>query len=356
MNVNRVLEVRNGKTLNALRQFLTTLWEQNEFDLLLAPVESNDLSGVSIQTIEDRRDVDRINPFAPVMLSNAARFTSQSIQDRPDKRIAAILRPCELRAFIEIQKRKKILLDPDSVLILGVDCVGTLPFEVFARENEAKSLAELTEDSLQNAAQGGLRPQRFRTACEVCDWPAPCGADITIGSIGVSTEHFLLVIARDETIDTRLGLNTAAPTNASEYQVSHRETVVGAIADMRSGMRKKLVEDMQGSFRFNDLASFLAWFTNCSLCGKCLDACPLYEGEFASLLGLPGKGKAGKAPLAELVAMSRWLASCAGCGMCEESCNCNVPITLLISALSHRVRSELQYRCGDPTQRLPWTQ
>lgn len=355
MNVNRVIEVRDGDTLNALRQFLDTLWEQNALDFLLAPLESPDRTSVSTQQIVDRRNLERVNPFAPFMASNAARFTSQEIQNNPGKKIAAILRPCELRAFIELQKRKNLPLVRDAVLILGVDCIGTYPLDFFSPENGAKSLVKLTEDILRNAAEGGLRPQRFRTACQVCDWPAPCGADLTIGAIGVSTEKFLLIIAQDEAIDARLGLDLAAPAKASEYQVSHRETVVGAIADMRSGVRKKLVEGVQGEYRFSDLASFLAWFANCSLCGKCLEACPLYEGEFGSLLGLPAKGRAGRAPLAELVAMSRWLASCSGCGMCEQSCTCDVPLTLLISALSHRVRGEMQYRCGDPAQRLPWT-
>jgi formate dehydrogenase subunit beta len=355
MNVNRILEVHDSNAVDTLQQFLAKLWEQNGFDLFLAPLESRDHTGVSVQQIVDRRDLEWVNPFAPIMLSNAARFASQTLQDHPGEKIAAILRPCELRAFIELQKRKNMPLDRSSVVILGVDCIGTFPLEDSSRNKEANSLSAWTEEILRNAAEGALRPQRFRTSCQVCDWPAPCGADITIGSIGVSTNQYLLIIAQDETIDTRLGLCSAAPTHASEYQVSHRETVVGAIADMRSGVRKKLVEEMQGSYRFNDLASFLAWFANCSLCGKCLDACPLYEGEFGSLLGLPGTRKTSKAPLAELVAMSRWLASCAGCGMCEQSCRCDVPLTLLISALSHRVRGEMQYRCGDPAQRLPWT-
>jgi formate dehydrogenase (coenzyme F420) beta subunit len=355
MNVNRVLEVRDGDTLKALRQFLDTFWEHNGLDILLAPLESFDHSSVSIQQIENRRDLERVNPFAPVMMTNAARFTSQEIQDNRGKKVAAILRPCELRAFIELQKRKKISLDRDSVVILGVDCIGTFPMDVYSREKDARYLVAMTEDILRNAAEGALRPQQFRTACQVCDWPAPCGADIAIGSIGVSTDKYLLIIAQDEAIDARLGLDAAAQTKASEYQVSHRETVVGAIADMRSGVRKKLVEGVQGDYRFSDLASFLAWFANCSLCGKCLEACPLYEGEFGSLFGLPGTSKPSRAPLAELVAMSRWLASCAGCGMCEQSCTCDVPLTLLISALSHRVRGEMQYRCGDPAQKLPWT-
>jgi formate dehydrogenase (coenzyme F420) beta subunit len=355
MNVNRVLEVRDGDAVDSIRGFLTNLWDLNSFDILLAPLEETGGDMVSLQTIEDRSGLERVNPFAPIMFENAARFASESIQNLPGKKIAVLLKPCELRAFVEIRKRKNLPLDRSSVVILGVDCIGTISVEDYSQVKESSSLDKLTGDVLQNAAQGALRPQEFRTACQVCDWPAPCGADITIGSIGVPSEKFLLIISQDENIDDRFGLASAGLAPASEYQVSHRETVVGAIADMRTGVRKKLVEDMQGSYRFNDIASFLAWFANCSVCGSCLSACPLYEGEFDSLFGLPQTEGSSTSPLAELVAMSRWLASCSGCGMCEQSCTCDVPLTLLISALSHRVRGEMSYRCGDPSQRLPWT-
>jgi hypothetical protein len=41
--------------------------------------------------------------------------------------------------------------------------------------------------------------------------------------------------------------------------------------------------------------------------------------------------------------------------MCEESCVNHVPMALIFSALSHRIREEIHYRAGDPTQKLPWT-
>jgi hypothetical protein len=40
--------------------------------------------------------------------------------------------------------------------------------------------------------------------------------------------------------------------------------------------------------------------------------------------------------------------------MCEEACTCSVPLTLILAALSNRIREELVYRPGDPAQRLPW--
>jgi hypothetical protein len=43
------------------------------------------------------------------------------------------------------------------------------------------------------------------------------------------------------------------------------------------------------------------------------------------------------------VALGRWLSECGGCGMCEASCSQGVPLFLLITALSHRIRHEMDY-------------
>jgi formate dehydrogenase subunit beta len=354
MNVNRILEVTNGDPLGTLRNTLGAWWEEMGFEALVAAVEQPETDEIALELVQDREELACVNPFAPLMLQNSARFVGRILQEQPSRRIAAILRPCELRALIELRKRGQVSYDADRVVLIGVDCLGTFSQAEYSRSLQARGQKPVTDEVLRNAAEGGLRAQRFRTACQVCDWPAPCGADLTIGVIGVPTAEILLVIARDEKLDERLGLAALTSDFATEYQVSHRETVVGAIADMRAGVRKKLIESLQGEFRFNDFASLLAWLANCSMCGNCLDACPIYRGELDGLLGKPAAQKDRDAPLAELVQMSRWLASCSGCGMCQEACTCNVPLTLLISALSHRVRGEMRYRCGDPAQQLPW--
>jgi len=354
MNVNRVIEVRNGDVVSTIRGFLASWWEQYRPDALLAPVEQKDRRGLVVRVIEDPAEIAGVNPFAPVMSGNSASRANQLLQERTGGRLAVILRPCELRAFIELQKRRGSGSRQGTVVVIGIDCLGTFSKADYKRIAEACGPDEVAYDVLRNAAQGGLRPQRFRTACQICDWPAPRGADITIGTIGIASDKQLLLIARDEKVDAGLGLGALAGDLASEYQVSHRETIVGAIADTHTGVRQSMIEDMKGSSRFDDLGSILAWFANCSLCGECLKACPLYEGEFSELINRRGGVQPGRTALGDVVSLSRWLASCAGCGMCEEECNMHVPLFLLISALSHRIRDKMHYYSGDPAQQLPW--
>ncbi|HLB64143.1 MAG TPA: Coenzyme F420 hydrogenase/dehydrogenase, beta subunit C-terminal domain [Anaerolineales bacterium] len=353
MNVSRIVEVHADDPLGALREFLASWWRADRLDALLAPVELPNGSGVRMQVIEDPSGLEAVNPYAPLMESNAATAIGKFSRDRPDGRLAAILRPCELRALTELRKRRHPPAAVDTVTIVGVDCLGTFNVEDYSECVRVHGQKRVTRQLLDHASEGDCSLRRLRAACRVCEWPAPRGADLTIGGIGVAPDDYLLVIAPDEATDERLGLAAVAPDLAEESQVVRREVAVGAVAKKRAKARAELMEALP--LRFNDVGSLLAWLSRCTLCGDCLDACPLYDGELSGLLGGERPHAGGNALLAELVDVSRWLASCAGCGMCEQACTCDVPLTLVIAALSGRIRHELNYRSGDPAQRLPWT-
>jgi len=358
MNVNRVLEVKTGQPVNTLQDFLVAFWERNQLQAMLAPVELPDRSRVVVQVIRDPQMFSTVNPFAPVMSCNSAVTAMRFIQEEDAGRLAVLLRPCEMRALVELAKRRgtsagevKAGNGKKCVAMLAVDCLGTLP----EQEWRAIGIEQATYETLHNAASGGLKPQNFRTACQVCDWPAPRGADVVIGTMGVDIEDCLLVISQDEQVDARLGLGALTAGLASEYQVSRRETLVGAVAEARAGVRRRLLGETDSELRFSDLGSFLAWFANCNLCGQCLKACPLYSEELSSIFSDGKQPHLEQSPMSVLVLLSHWITSCSGCGMCEETCARDVPLTLLISALSHRVREEIHYQAGDPTQKLPWS-
>lgn len=80
-------------------------------------------------------------------------------------------------------------------------------------------------------------------------------------------------------------------------------------------------------------ARLLSWLAQCTLCGDCLDACPVYNGELANWLGAGSRHHSEHAPLADLVAVARWLTACSGCGRCEAACEQGIPLGLLVSAL-----------------------
>lgn len=364
MQVSQLLEVQNGDALQALRSFLADWWEDFQPEALLAPIEyANGADGETTivpQVIEDPADLARVNPFAPLMTSNAAGAAYRLQQQDGHTRVAAMLRPCELRSYAELCKRERRKppteehpegVQDERLLIFGVDCMGTYSYKFFTRKLKEQSLPELTKATLKNAAAGGFRQQNLRQACQMCDWPAPWGADVVIGTVGVETDRHLLVIASREAGKSGLKIARSGSSPVAIHQVSHRETIVGAVAEARAGVRKGLLVSSTHHNRFDDLGSILGWFTTCSLCGECLQACPTYFGE----LDLSANGERRPASaLASMVLISRWLSSCSGCGMCEEICRRGIPLTLLASALSHRIREANDYITGSPSQSPPW--
>lgn len=350
MNVNRIYPLRQVDTLTGLRKFLSSWWINYQLDAMLAPIELDTNASPTTQSIMDPINVGHVNPFAPFMPYNAAIQARKFVREHPGVRLALMLRPCELRTYIEQQKRDP--LQDAEVLLIGVDCLGTYTQQEYNRRVMAMGASQVIAEVLQNASQGGWKQLPFRTACQVCDWSGPRGADMIFGIIGVESDKHLLVILRNEECDARLGIAAIASKLASEYQVSHRETMVGAIADTHAGMRRMLLEEMQKKCSFDELGCLLGLFARCTLCGECLKACPFCQGEPAVRKVQRGENLLS---LTDLVDISRRLISCPGCGMCEESCEKHIPMTLIFSALSHRIRDEIHYRAGDPTQKLPWT-
>jgi formate dehydrogenase subunit beta len=360
MNVNHILHIRDNNAVDTLRSFLSAWWVHVELDAMIAPIELPDHGGVSPQVIEHPDELSKVNPFLPVMLANSAPMVDGFIKDHPGSRLAVILRPCELRALVELQKRNRVQFptpvksdNHKSLVTIGVDCPGTFSPAEYARHVEQHlDDAEMIKVALAYGSQESYIPYQARAACQMCDSPSPLGADMIIGTIGIAPQGSLLVIARDENIDVNLKLQEVTEDMATEQQVVCREVMVGKLTDKRTQKRTELIRAQ--AWQTEDINTAWAMIARCTLCADCLDACPLYDGELSGVLGVGEACQSSHPLLSELVSVSRWLASCSGCGMCQEVCEHGVSLMPIIITLSHRIQHGLKYRSGDPNQRLPW--
>jgi formate dehydrogenase subunit beta len=361
MNVNRILHIRDGDAVKTFQGFLAAWWRRVELDAMFAPIELPDHAGVSSQLITQPEDLSNVNPFIPVMLNNSAPLVEDFVKDHPRGHLAVILRPCELRAWVELQKRNRIhdhrpasSSTGERLVVIGVDCPGTFsPTEYLQQLARQQDDAEIIRTELDYGRQDSFIPRQIRAACQLCDSPCAAAADIVVGTIGIAPQGDLLLVARDECIDASLKLQEVTDGMATEEQVVCREVTVGKLAGTRLQKRSELIRSQ--TWQTEDMHTAWAMFARCTLCADCLDACPLYDGQLRGMLGV-GEASQGSHPLlSELVSVSRWLASCSGCGMCQEACEHGIALTPIITMLSHQIQAKLHYKPGDPAQRLPWT-
>lgn len=358
MSVSRIIRVQHANPLGAFHEFLAAWWPAIGLQALLAPIEAEDRSGVVTQPINQPGDIERVNPFAPIMVSNAAALVNTFVRERPNQRLAALLRPCELRTLIELRKRRRVPFVDEAIkdrrlVLISADCMATCSEAEYARRLNEYGAESVTRDALMYAGEDAYSPYELRPACKVCDWPAPRSADVIIGALGVPVEQYLLLFTPETEADERWRLGTVAAELASESQVAEREAALAELIERRAAARAQQLG--LTSDNLMDFARVLSWLANCTLCGDCLDACPLYNGELAGLLGVGSARRNNHAPLADFIGVARWLTSCAGCGMCEAACEQGVPLNLIASALSHGIRGGLhRYVAGDPDRPLPW--
>lgn len=360
MNVNRILQVQDGNSVQTLQRFLSAWWGQMGLDAMLAPVELPEHTGGSAQVLTEPAELEKVNPFVPVMLNNTATMVETFVEEHPHSHLAVVLRPCELRAMVELRKRHRVRYQPvaagndeQSLVVIGVDCAGTFSQDEYSQHVAShQSDVDMIHVQLIYGRQDSYIPYTVRPSCQMCDSPGPLGADITIGTIGIEPKGNLLVIARNEGIDESLRLQDVTDGIATEGQVVFREMMVGKLVDKRAEKRAALLRN--DPILAEEMTTALAMFARCTLCADCLDACPLYDGELSGMLGVGEGRQGGHSLLAELVRVSRWLASCSGCGMCQQSCEHGVSLARAVTTLSHRIQSQLHYRPGDPSQPLPW--
>ncbi len=355
MTIRGLWRVDGGDPLGAIRDLLGRLLEKEVVDALLVPVQGANNS-VMPALVKSPTRLDRADPFAPVMAFNSARLVSMLTHGGAGAKIGAVLRSCEIRALIELSKFNQVNLD--DVVVIGVDCLGTLKVPVYAKAIEESS--ELGQHLFSQAKEGRTQGLTFRLACEMCDQPAPAQADISIGFIGVENRQALVVEMRDD-MAAQLGL----VPDASFAEA--REKVLAQMASSRTARREAEVLGLRE--RLRSQGGMATYFAQCLECTNCMNACPICyckecffrtaNAEHAPRELLRLAERQGALPmmpdavLFHLTRLNHMATSCVGCGMCEAACPHDIPLTAMFRAVGTRVQKIFDYHPGRDRNEKP---
>jgi formate dehydrogenase (coenzyme F420) beta subunit len=359
MTVRAILEVSDRDTLGSVRGLLKSLFVNGVLDALLVPVEVPSADRIAPKLVKEPEQLENANPLAPVMRMNSASLVARMRDANGAERLGAVLRPCELRAVIELAKAGRV--DLDQYILISIDCMGTYECEAYAQIARASLYRQSpTDEMLRWTRQGPIAPYRLRGACQICERFVPENADISIGLIGLNVRERLSIEMREDIAD-----KISLPSGDAE----RREKAISRMTAIRRHRRDEALA--KASELLTDLPSLLALLAPCTACFECLYVCPLHtthafkparakESGAVDRVSLPsGEGWMGheheSGPLGELIEFGRRAISCVGCGMCEAACPNHVPLTALQGALARKVREEFGYVPGrSVNERLPW--
>ena len=110
------LSFKKDELNKELSGFFKGILENGAVNAVLAPM-AQAKKGVRLSLVTSAANTAQVDPFAPVAAVSGAKIAS-SLTARPSgRKVAMVLRPCEIRAVVELVKLKQVNLD--DVLLIG---------------------------------------------------------------------------------------------------------------------------------------------------------------------------------------------------------------------------------------------
>jgi formate dehydrogenase subunit beta len=363
MTITTKIEIPNQDVLQALRELLRKMLETEGIEAVLVPCRLPMKNSVMPTLISDPRHVDRADPLAPSFPLNAAKIVSRLTRKPSGARIAAFLRPCEIRAFVELVKLHQGRAD--QVLLIGMDCLGAFQNSAYA-EFAGDDLDASSRRFYDQCLAGDVDQVEgidLAPACRVCESRVADGADVQIGLLGVVPGDHL--IARSQSDAGRQLLQTL---ECPETTVpATRQQVLEAVQKHRSAQRDAMFAATREATQ--DLKHLSAYLAACVNCYNCRVACPVcycrecvfvtdvFDHEPAQYVRWSERRGAIKMPtdttfyhLTRLVHMST---ACVGCGQCSNACPNDIPVMELFRTIAHRTQQAFDYQAGRDVSEKP---
>jgi formate dehydrogenase subunit beta len=295
----------------------------------------------------------------------SARVVSNLSVKNLGKKVAAVLKACEVRAAVELAKFLQVKLD--NLYLIGIDCPGTFEVPDYAKMvQEGKGGAPLTKEILKSMERGEVSPPSgyaFRTACQMCEYPVP-QTDVMIKLFGYKADQEIGVEIGDK---LEKEIEEKGILSFSENEPASRSEVVNKVIAGRAKKRDALFQEFKGIVK--DLQAFLDRFSTCVRCHNCMVACPIcyckecvfktavFEHEGDQFLRWADRKGEIRMPtdtlIFHLIRMSHMVTSCIGCGLCDSACPSRLPVATLFRSVGDRIQKMLQYVPGRNIEEVP---
>ncbi|MFA5101949.1 MAG: Coenzyme F420 hydrogenase/dehydrogenase, beta subunit C-terminal domain [Candidatus Thermoplasmatota archaeon] len=355
----KALKVQDQDVVRSTNEFLKQLLSSGKIQALLVPQSTPSKKVVYPVLIADPKKLhaDVIAPVLPV--ATATMISKMTKIQPPSKPIGVVLRSCQIRALIELVKLNQANLT--NIIIIGVDCPGTFPINIYADFPEKKTPTQVIVDMMTQKTTDA--EQYLRSACQVCKDPIPMNADIVLGLYGTDIEKEIIIEAH-----TEIGKELLKDLNLeNEKEGKTREKAVKDIREQKDKKRAAFLKQTEG---INGIEKIAEFFDKCVNCHNCRQACPIcyckeclfdsavFDAEAYKFIRKAENKGLVKMPsdalLFQLGRMNHMILSCVECGLCEQACPNTIPLMEVFIPAAENAQKEFTYHPGkDKTEKIP---
>jgi formate dehydrogenase subunit beta len=327
----------------AVRRLLRTALESGAVDAVLVPTEGPGRTGIVNMFTTSADDLDAVAPFARAMAQFGPQDLVRLTEPGGDPiKIAAVLKPCESRAVVELAKLKQI--EMENVVLLSPDCEGTVELKEYSQ-----------------VADGVAVPRR--QACDICrSRVAMDPVHVGLGTLGVK-DGSVMLIANGE---GGQAFAEAVGAKASELTDARKKAMKEAIDDGEAAWDKQEAASRE---KYSDISALLAELSPCIKCMNCQNVCPVcyckeclletdaFNPTAGSLADKARRRGSLRMPVEtvefHLVRMAHVMTACVMCGQCQSACPSDIPLVEMYAGINRRIQDLFDYQSGRDLEEAP---
>jgi len=355
----KVLKISKGPD-EGLKQLLRFLLENGKVKGVLTLRKMGEYGTISYSLITNPDDIDSTVPLFPLMPVNLAKQLSRlTLMEAATEPIAVVLRPCELRAFVELVKRTQGSLE--NILLISSTCGGVYPLEMAIAGNIEEQLPQYWKAVEQGEVIPNIRP-----ACKACVYFVPYNSDITISLLGnksIDKQSVLL-------LNTDKGVSSVEGISGQFGEDGLDSAAIEQIRNKREVEKQKLSDELET--KALGIGNLTKTFSRCIDCHNCSKVCPICychvcffdtkTSEHGPIYYETELEKTGYVNMLSdtifyhLVRLFHVSTSCVGCGLCADVCPANIPLWAISLKMGDAVQKAFDYLPGkDLEEGLPFT-
>jgi len=347
-----------GHINQAIADVLGKLLDKGVVSAVLVPCQQPHRKAVMQTLVRDPEALAHIDPFAPVVPTNSARLVA-TLTHHNDAPVAAVVRSCEVRAFLELVKLHQGCAD--NLLIIGIDCYGRYEdkdyFALTAHQEDLTTRFLMSMASGAGGSDGVVLGAPLANACRMCEYPVAEPVDIRLCAIGTDvTQQVWFEWVSEKGL--RAMETLALPSQEQGPQA--RESAIAKLRKERMAHRDaELAAFRSKTDTMTGLADVVAACINCYNCRVACPACYCKECVFVTdtfrhdgeqvMRWAFHRGHL-KMPtdtvFFHVTRMLHMSTLCVGCGQCSSACPNDIPVMELFRSVAERTQARFAYVPG----------
>ncbi|MGD2073245.1 MAG: Coenzyme F420 hydrogenase/dehydrogenase, beta subunit C-terminal domain, partial [Candidatus Thorarchaeota archaeon] len=372
--------IEKGECGGAVTSLLKFMLDTKMVDGVVTVKARNDdrYAGVPVLITESERLIETSGSLH-CSTPNIARFVKTYLDGATTTKLAIVGKPCDIRAIIELQKRKQI--DANNLILVGLNCTGTLS-PVKAREMYVEEFhvapSEVVKEDIDNGELVIILKDKTRMSmdlkeleekgygrrenCRRCDINIPIMADIACGKWGTENSKNPRTFIETCSDTGRTLIQKAAENGSIQIEVPDDKSIQNREKKNQTEIaraKKWLERDLKPLQELNQEERLEYWwneFNKCVKCYGCRDACPLCYCDNCLLEAnreYLEKGRIPPTAIFPLTRLAHVADSCVNCGQCQDVCPMELPLSKLFTILHKKLSKLFAYTPGIDIEQGP---